>query len=95
MTRLGMEGNGRDLPPQFSVAWCGPGEVLPGHGPGYEPGWPERIPGIDPFHDTHPIPPNGKKTYLYDGAAHGSYIMNLVVETFGLDTATKRIFTGK
>lgn len=82
MTTLGNTQHGpRSLPSQFSVAWCGQHEVLPGLGQGYEPGWQDRVTNL-PWARRHPVPPFGQPKYLHDGYIDASRMAQMVNTAF-------------
>jgi len=96
MTYLGSRiGGHTELPPQFAFAWLGNGELLPGHGPGYEDAWKVELPKVDPLWDKHPIPPRVHKVYLHDKIVKEKHMNDLVRKSFGTNTPPIRIGTCK
>jgi hypothetical protein len=96
MTYQGNRLCGHNLPPKFCVAWCGQHEFLPLHAAGYQAvygdkdAWHQKGMEVDPFFETHPPPPLGRKVYLNNGI-HNKYMSDLVNSSLSKSTSPIRM----
>lgn len=79
-----------EAPDHISFAWIYPGEVLPDRGPGYEDNWRDKLKEIDPWWETHPIPPSTPH-YLHNSIEVNGHFNNLVGKFFNVNDPPVRI----